>query len=433
MSTNPFYVGGFVPPEYFVGRKSEIQLAFDLIAKRSHGSFYGGSGIGKSSLLNILTYPEIWQEQRQDYDQCYIIYLNCTEINPFTPVYFWREILNLLKEEIEEENDLQIAIDRILEQEIIDKGCLRQILQRIGKQNKYLLLLIDDYDIVFSSHENYTEVTMLTFLSEFRNLAVDRRVGRYLCTIVTSFRRLNELGPQLPHTRSPWYNHYLFHPIKPYSIAEVRRVFFNSTSRCCIRIPQSLQDGIIDIAHGHPALLQIAGHLLHGKLQEGTIPDLEAFAKDFQSRTEHIFDNIWKFSTEYEQILMLLIALSCLEGKLADRKYTLSGIRHIFSDKRGEIFDLEERGIIKKIEVDNKSVYVFTSSMMEWWVLKELGNISGRKLDEELEKREKIFFQTMSREQANKIRGVIKLAQDNQKTLQTAFTWIISKFNGNPT
>ena len=47
MSTNPFFVGWPVPPEYFVLPKPEIQLAFDLIAKRVHGSFYGGSGMGE--------------------------------------------------------------------------------------------------------------------------------------------------------------------------------------------------------------------------------------------------------------------------------------------------------------------------------------------------------------------------------------------------
>lgn len=433
MSTNPFFVGGIVPPEYFIGRKSEIKFAFDLISKRCHGAFFGGTGIGKSSFLNILTYPEIWQEQSLDYDKFYIIYLNCTAINPFTPAGFWRKILNLLKEEIEEKNDLRAAINQLLEQENIDKECFRQILRKIGKQNKYLLLLIDDYDIALYSHESYTEAIMLTFLSEFRYLAAHSKEKQYFCTIVTTFRKLNKLGPKVLPSGSFWYNHYVYNPIKPYPIAEVRRVFFNSTSRCYIRVPQSLQDGILDIAHGHPALLQNAGHLLHGKLQEGKTPDINTFAKDFQIRTQHIFDNFWKRSNEDEQILMMLIALSNLEGKLRDKKYAIGGIENIFSKKAREIIDLEERGIIKQIESEGERIYVFTSSLMEWWVLKELENISGRKLDEELEKREKIFFQTMSREQANKVRGVIKLAQDNQKTLQTAFTWIISKFTGNPT
>lgn len=47
---------------------------------------------------------------------------------------------------------------------------------------------------------------MLTFLSEFRDLAVHSNEGRYLSTVVTTFRRLNELGPTITPGGSPWYN-----------------------------------------------------------------------------------------------------------------------------------------------------------------------------------------------------------------------------------
>ena len=426
MSINPFFVGGPVPIEYFVGRRSEIQLAFDLITKRSHGAFYGGSGMGKSSLLKILTYPQIWQQQGQDYTKVYVVYLNCTDINPFSPCGFWREILYLLEDEAED--NLQVCINEILQQKIIEKDCLRKILKKIGKQKKFLLLLIDDYDAALCCHNQYSENEMLTFLSEFRNLAVHSREGQYLSTILTTFRRLNELGPKLLPNGSPWYNHYLFQPIKPYSKTQVLREFFSSSSSRCIRISQSLQEGILAIVHGHPALLQNAGHLLHDKLKQGRIPDIERFIQDFQSRTEQIFDNIWKFSTDEEQILMMLIALSSLEGRLGNKKYALGDIERIFSQKARELIDLEERGIIKQIEKEDRSVYVFTSSMMEWWVLKEIENSK----EAELEKREKILLKLMSREQAEKFTSVIKLGWKHREAVQPIVK-IISKFFGDPT
>lgn len=39
--SNPFYVSGPVPPEYFVGRKPEVNILFDLVVKRSHGTVRG--------------------------------------------------------------------------------------------------------------------------------------------------------------------------------------------------------------------------------------------------------------------------------------------------------------------------------------------------------------------------------------------------------
>ncbi|NER05144.1 MAG: ATP-binding protein [Okeania sp. SIO3C4] len=430
MPNNPFFPAGPVPPEYFIGRKSELRFVFDLISKNLHGAFYGSPGMGKSSLLYLLTYPEIWQQQGQDYSKSLIVYLNCTDINPFTPYAFWQEVLILLKDEVEDNDELKAVIDEVLEGDTIEKTDIRQILRKIGKQDKdkFLLLLIDDYDSALKTNTEYTEVEMLTFLSEFRNLAVDPKLGRHLRTIVTTFRRLNELGPTLPLSGSPWYNHYIFQPIKPFSKAEVLEEFFTSTSPRFIRIKQSLQEGVLKITDGHPELLQNAGYLLYEGLQEGKIPDIETFIKDFQGRTEQIFDNIWQFSTDEEQILLILIALSRLEGNLGKKSFALKGIDNIFSQKERELIDLEERGIIKKTAEDWKTVYEFTSSMMEWWVLREIENSD----ETELKKREKVFLRLMSREQVEGVTQVFKQVWKYRKVVQS-FVNIISRFLGNPT
>ncbi len=60
MSQNPFFAAGPIPPEYFVGRESEVRTAFDQIGKHAHLAIYGSPGMGKSSLLQYLSSPEIW-------------------------------------------------------------------------------------------------------------------------------------------------------------------------------------------------------------------------------------------------------------------------------------------------------------------------------------------------------------------------------------
>ena len=428
---NPFVPAGPVPPESFIGRKSEITLAFDIINKRGnyHGAFYGSSGMGKSSLLYLLTFPEVWQQRGKDYSKAFIVYLNCTDINPFTPSAFWRKVLILLREKAENNNELKAVIDKVLKEDIIEKEDIRLILRKIRQRDRdeFLLLLIDDYDSALRPNDDYTEVEMLTFLSEFRNLAVDRKLRRHLTTIVTTFRRLNELGPTLPPSGSPWYNHYLFHAMKPYSKIEVLEEFFTSTSPHFLRIKQSLQEGVLKITDGHPKLLQNACYLLYERLQEREIPDLETFIKDFQVRTEQIFDNIWQLSTDEEQILLMLIALSHLEGRLGNRKFALKDIDRIFSQRARELIDLEARGIIKQTEEEGKAVYEFASSMMEWWVLKEIENSD----ETELKKREKIFLSLMSREQVEGVNQVIKQVWQHREAVQSVVK-IISKFLGNP-
>ncbi len=426
MPNNPFFPAGPVPPEYFIGRKSELRLAFDIIAKNGHVAFYGNSGMGKSSLLNLLTYPEIWQERGQDYSKAFIVYFNCSDLNPFTPSAFWRKVLNVLKDEVENNNQLTVFIDELLQEDRIEKGDIRRVLRTIRQQDqdKFLLLLIDDYDSALHANHQYTEVEMLTFLSEFRNLAIDRQVRRNICTIVTTFRRLNELGPALPPSGSPWYNHYAFQPIKPYSKAEVIQEFFTSTSPRFIRIKESLQEGVLKITDGHPQLLQNAGHLLHHRRPDGTIPDLEKFIQDFQSQTKQIFQNMWQLSTDEEQILLMLVALSGLEGRLGNQKFALRDIDRIFSQRERELIDLKERGIIKQTEKEGKIVWEFASSMMEWWVLKEIENSD----ETELKKREIILFQLMSREQVERVTQVIKQVWQDKGVVQSIIKAISKLF-----
>ncbi len=89
MSRNPFVVGKSVLPEHFVGRESEIGVAFDQIYNRSYLAVWGGPGMGKTSFLELLTSTEIWQKYDLDSSQAVIVRLSCENIVPFIPSNFW--------------------------------------------------------------------------------------------------------------------------------------------------------------------------------------------------------------------------------------------------------------------------------------------------------------------------------------------------------
>ncbi|MFX1355537.1 MAG: ATP-binding protein, partial [Promethearchaeota archaeon] len=100
MPENPFFVGGPVPPDRFVGRTAESNEAYDQIANQSHLALWGSPGMGKSSLLRYLAEcPEAWQKRRLDPTKAIIVSLHCTALHPFTPPKFWRGVLSLLREE----------------------------------------------------------------------------------------------------------------------------------------------------------------------------------------------------------------------------------------------------------------------------------------------------------------------------------------------
>ncbi|MFK0730880.1 MAG: AAA family ATPase [Gloeotrichia echinulata HAB0833] len=398
MSQNPFVIGKPVPPERFVGRTFEIAVAYAHISQRGHLALWGGPGMGRSSFLELLASPEVWEQHGEDPSQTVIVLVNCENINPFTPSGFWREVLTVLKDNLENLPALQTEIDKFLANEQTTKDTLSQVLQKLGKQKKFLLLLVDDFDAALHKNEQYTEANMQQFLSEIRSLAVHSPAGKHLSMVVTSLNRLNELGPQLNFNASPWYNHYLFQSLKPLTDKEVKQLL----QPLAIHKKPELREAIREIAGGHPRLLQIAGFLLHEiERRTSNKPDPQAFIKEFESRNKQLFQFIWTRCSEVEQGLLMLIALSGLKGRLhKNRTFDLSDIDLIFSIRERELTNLEEQGvIIRTIEEGKPIIYSFTSAMMEQWVIQE----NWLTKDASIKEREKVFAKLVSTKQLGQI------------------------------
>ena len=411
---NPFIVGRPVVPERFVGRKNLITTAFDQIYNRSHLAIWGGPGMGKTSFLNLLTSEQVWQSQDIDPSRSIIVYLNCLDIQPFIPANFWRKIINLIREQTQDNPILQSIIKELLKKAKLTKDSLRSVLKKIGEQNKFLVLLLDDYDATFRSHSQYTETDVEVFLSECRNLSYHSSERSYLSMIVTSLRRLNETGPSLTPEKSPWYNHYVFQQLKPLNQNEVDILFSP------IEMTPELRDGIQEIAGGNPALLQNAGFILHNKRRSGETISAEVFARDFLAATEHFFQNTWLLVNELEQGLLMLIALSKLAYRVQNKRYNLGNVNVVFGHKERELIDLEQRGVIKQTTEQENTVYLFSSAIMEWWVIREIENYHP----ETFKQMEKNFLNFISHPQAEKVKNVIKYLSENKEATKSIVKWV---------
>ncbi|NEO43412.1 MAG: ATP-binding protein [Moorea sp. SIO4A3] len=416
---NPFTYGQPVSPDRFVGRRSEIMAAFDQIYNRSNLALWGGPAMGKTSFLEFLASPQVWQHYGQDPSQAVMVLLSCESIQPFTAAGFWQEVFNLLKEELDSEPEIQEKIETLLDQGKATTRGMRQVLRKLGQSHKFLLLLVDDYDGALRENQHYTHAEMETFVTECRSIAYHSRERRYLSMIVASLRPLNELGPDLNANSSPWYNHYLFQSLKPLTDAEIDDLMAG------MLITPTLRELIREIAGGHPALLQIAGSLLYRELKTGKVPDAQAFARDFERTTKPIFETIWKRCSKVDQALLMLIALFKLDGRLHHNKhFDLRGIEVIFSQHQRELTNLVEQGVITNRKEPGMMIthqdLLFTSSIMERWVIQELWQTN----DPLLEDRQKVFLNLLSRSQANQVTEAIKWLSQHQETVKTALAWV---------
>ncbi|MEH2153092.1 ATP-binding protein [Nostoc sp.] len=401
MSSNPFVVGKPVSPEFFVGRKYEIAVSFAQISQHGHLAIWGGPGMGRSSFLELLASPAVWEEHGLDPSEAVIALLSCENINPFTPSSFWREVLSVMKDNLESEPALEAEIEKLLERGQTTKDNLNKILQKLGKKHKFLVLLVNDFNVALQENQEYTEANMQQFLSECRSLAVASPGGKYLSMVVTSFKRLSELGPKLNPNASPWYNHYLFQQLKPLNDKEIEQLLG------VMPMTLALREAIREIAGRDPRLLQIAGFLLYVQLktdrEANQVSDVQAFIKNLETDTRHIFQTTWNMCNEIEQTLLMLLALFDLNGRLhQNRNFDLGNIDLIFTQRGRELTNLEEQGVIIRKEDEEKTVYSFASLMMQRWVVQEIWNTNNALIKE----REKVFIKLISHKQLSQINSI---------------------------
>ena len=420
MSSNKFFPNKPVPPQKLVGRKSEISIIFDQINNRGHVAIHGSSGMGKSSLLKYIQSPNFWEEKglELNFSKALIVYHNC-EVSP-TPKSFWQEVLKELRNKAEDDTGLQKEIDGVLEKEEIEIRDIRQILKYIGKKDKFLLLILDDYEKILRTPEKYSKSDnksqeMQTFLSGLRNLAVHSTEGQYFSTVVAAFQKVDELGPEIPRGGSPWYNHYLYVDLKPFSEEDIDNYFFNPNGHFFISIPDNISKReVLEITGGYPILLQYAGYIFSEP--EPNI-DINIFKEKFKNRTEQIYKDIWRELTTDEQDILKLIIISNSNGEVSGEHFDIDDIDKDFEANQSKLRTLQQKGVIYNKQEQEPGKYNFYSSLMQDFVRQKF-----EKSPSDPEGRAIVF-------KSNKFRTKIKITQKQAKIGKKILRWFVKELS----
>jgi hypothetical protein len=377
MPRNKFYPDKPVPPDKFVCRTSELSTIFDKINSRDHVAIYGSSGMGKTSLLRYIEDPKFWEERGLDFSEALIVYHNCKDLQIHS---FWQKVLTELRNEAKDDAYLRSKIDDVLNLETIEITDIREVIREIGKRDKFLFLLLDNYHLILGTQEEYDYTKsreMLNFLSELRNLAVHSTEGQYFSTIVTTFQRLHELGPEITRGGSPWYNHYAYLPLKPFSQDDIENHFFNPDSHFFISIPEDIQkEKVLEMTGGYPGLLQRTGDVF----SNCDPVDVNTLNKKLKNYADKTFQYIWEsFDTNEQDILHLILIDNSNNGELRGNYYSLDRIKKDFIRNSSILNSLQDKGFINPAKQLNK--YNFTSSLMKDFIGDQLEdkNVSNAK------------------------------------------------------
>lgn len=426
-SINPYRVGGPVPVGDFVGRELVVESLCGRILTMQHSAIYGENGTGKSSILGYVASPEAWEklgwgERRKN---IVIAPFNCGALRPFSLARFWGELVTTLRDHQDLKGDqaLQTTISGALAKAEVSSEDFRNVLGGIKNRNQVLALLLDDYDAVLETHSEHTEQDSLDHLSGFRNLAVHNPQGSILCVTVATRRPLKEIGPPA-EGGSPWDNHYLYEPLGHFTEEEavelVEKMPPGSLSPASERF-------LREVSGGHPLLLQTACWLMFNALRSGQSPNSDQLSLELVRRSGQVFQRLWNNTSRVGQMLLMLIALRQLDGRLqSGGKYDVGDVHRIFSQRNRDLIDLGDRGIIRGdfslSGAARTRNYSFFSPIMEWWVVTEIENST----EEALARREKIFLDLLSRDQAERIQGVLRAVWREKKAITSIASWVVA-------
>ena len=426
---NPYYVGKFVPAKDFIGRKEEFRIVVSQILNSSDWVFYGSHAIGKTSFLKYLAAPETWQKQDENnflVNNYLFVYLNCKSIDNFTFSIFWQEILKELiseKEFISKTDFMQSEINQFLQESDLNKNHVKQILQRIKNQDKFLVLLLDNYDGIFEQNNNNDEI--LKFLKEFQHLK-EHELGNCFSTIMTASKPLSEVASKDMHN-------YLAHPSKPFkTFGNLEIVDLWSRMPDLLKQKEDLRKIVQEITGGYPALIQMLCFSLYNQLKDltqqetPTIETFETLESEFNDFAEKTLRYIWESLNDTQKGILILIALYDVGGKIDKKDYYVSDIEDILADSKykSNIENLKTRGIILfnsvKLEKNirqKKEVYYFAASAMQEWIIREIAGNSQTQVAE----RERIFL-IMTKGQLNtqfsNIKNAMNFIGENLETVK---------------
>jgi AAA ATPase-like protein len=414
VAENPFYAGGAVTAKHFIGRSAEINEIFGNINNKTHLAIYGSPGFGKGSLLRAIQQPETWQARGLDPHSATVIWVNCGNFSPFTPEAFWRKLLERLDEGADA--GLKPVIAAGLNKAATGRDDLQKVLDYFLKQHRVLVMLLEDVEAALCPGGKYSEDDVMKLKTDIRALCNEYGT-KCLSQIVTSVHRLSDLGQQLLPSGSPWFNHYLFLSMKPFTEEEGNALFDKMPPAWTLN--QAQRDWIRELADGHPTLVQNACGLLWRNFHEKRNVESWQYADELLGQNRHIFEYEWKSSQKGEKLAMLLIALVHADGRVPGRNYNLSGLDTVLTQMQVNMFGLKDRGIIEERMEGAKAVFRFRSSLMEWWVVQNIQDAQDAK---ELAEREEILF-GLSNRQVDRVKSAMSLIWKHKDAVTALVKW----------
>lgn len=307
-------------PKYFYGREEEVRYIISLLRNTQSCSIVGSRRIGKSSLINHVSNPEILRQHGLNPDDFIFIPIDLEGLGDITQSDFFGMIIEEIRNGIKY-SDQRAKIEKILAQETIKFLDLKNIFRDISDQGINIIFLFDEFELI-TKNDNLDS----NFYSGLRNLANSFNVGY----ITSSYVPLLELTLSKETLGSPFFNFFTQIDLSLMDESAVMDIITKPLQEYNKQFPDDIIDFIKTTAGPHPFFLQLLCFIIHSvMLDKGTVSssDLPDILKRFKNEAQPHYQYFWNHLTPDEHTVLSIIQQGASSEALAQYKSILLSLK----------------------------------------------------------------------------------------------------------
>jgi hypothetical protein len=363
MSSNPFTFGNPIrDPACFYGRKAEIRQITSRLLSSAHEStsIVGERRLGKTSLLNYISHPDIAPTLGLPPEQYCLVYLDFQGLTDITPQRFWQRVLTRMSRSACDP-DLARRFQDLAAQGGLDFFDLEDLFEGVAQRGLNVVLLMDEFEYV-TQNANFGA----DFFGGLRALAI-----HYSLSLVPATRReLVDLCHSEELKGSPFFNIFANVVLRPFTPQEAEELLAGCACTAELTLGPEETAFVARLGGGHPFFLQMAGHyLVEGKAQGLAGEALRAFTADrFDEQSDAHLTYLWSHSSESEKITLLATLGLGLAKPSRQTLPNLENLKRLSPRAPLDVVSLGKRGLL----LTEDSTYRLFSPSFEHWLAREM-------------------------------------------------------------
>ena len=361
MASNPFTYGNPISePTRFFGREREVDQVFSRLRNDEFesSSIVGDRRIGKTSLLNYISHPEVRGKFGLESPQYAFVYADLQMVDSATtPTRLWQRLLRHLERQCQDAT-VKECVHKTAAAEPLDTFTLDELFEDLDNRGQHVVFLLDEFEQVTTNSNFGPE-----FFYALRSLAIHHK----LALITSSRRELIELCHSDKIRSSPFFNIFANINVSLLLPADAQRLLSEPLTRTDFSFSPTEVQFLLDIAGPHPYFLQAACYFMFEGHVEQLDPEarMEFVRTAFRAEAAPHLSDYWHNSGDYEKTALTAIALLEREGKGAGRSFRVHDLLELCTRSEQTITHLEKRGLV--ITAGGRSA-LFNSSLGGWIV-----------------------------------------------------------------